>query len=455
MRRFPVWLAVSGLVVFAGAPASLSAQGYSVNEHGTCAMGRAGTAVAAPCADGSAIFFNPAGIANAQKGVWTISTGVTAIAPSGGFTDDATGLRTDLEKIVIPVPALYLQGGLTDKLSVGIGAFAPYGLTTEWPENSEVRFLGYKSTIRAIYVQPTVAYRVTDQFKVGAGFDVNLLHLALNQRVDLFEQQAAPGVTFGNLGFQRGTDIADVELTGNGTGVGYHVGAICRAQQPGESGHPLPVAAEREGRQRRGQDRPGVHRHHPAAGQSARRPRRDPARHHPLAPVQRRRAVAGPGRKHRAPDAGSAVRRHHGEADREADAAVRRHLHQLEGVRYGRDHHRPAAPGQPDRELEGHHRPALRRRLRDQPRHRHPGGYLVHSAALPAGSVTPNLPEGKRAEFTVGFGTRLGSKLRADLAYQYINQQNRRGRSVDFGEPDNGLFEFKAHLFGATLSYTF
>ena len=226
MRRYPVWLAVCGSVVLAGAPASLTAQGYSVNEHSSCAMGRAGTAVASPCADGSSIFFNPAGIANAAKGVWTISTGVTAIAPSGGFTNDATGLRTDLEDIVIPVPALYVQGGLTDKLSAGIGAFAPYGLTTKWPKNSEARFRGYKSTIRAIYVQPTLAYKLTNQLKVGAGFDVNFLHLGLEQRVDLASQQAAPGITFGMLGFPVGTDIADVELTGNGTGVGYHLGAM-------------------------------------------------------------------------------------------------------------------------------------------------------------------------------------------------------------------------------------
>ncbi len=83
------------------------------------------------------------------------------------------------------------------------------------------------------------------------------------------------------------------------------------------------------------------------------------------------------------------------------------------------------------------------------------GGYLFHNAAEPTGSVTPNLPEGNRSEITVGFGTRLGSSLHADLAYQYINQQDRRGRTVPFGQPDNGLFNFKAHLFGGMLTYTF
>jgi long-chain fatty acid transport protein len=82
-------------------------------------------------------------------------------------------------------------------------------------------------------------------------------------------------------------------------------------------------------------------------------------------------------------------------------------------------------------------------------------GYLRHDAAEPAGSVTPNLPEGDRSEVTAGFGTRLTGNLHVDLAYQYINQQNRRGRTSDYGTPDNGLFKFKAHLFGAHLTYTF
>ena len=60
MRRCHVWLALGGLVALAGAPVVLHAQGFSVNEHGSCAMGRAGTGVAAPCDDGSAMFFNPA-----------------------------------------------------------------------------------------------------------------------------------------------------------------------------------------------------------------------------------------------------------------------------------------------------------------------------------------------------------------------------------------------------------
>ena len=75
MRRFLVWMA-AGVLVGASAPAGLAAQGYGIYEHGTCMMGRAGTGTATPCADGSAIFFNPAGIfGGGTKG--TLSAGVT------------------------------------------------------------------------------------------------------------------------------------------------------------------------------------------------------------------------------------------------------------------------------------------------------------------------------------------------------------------------------------------
>jgi long-chain fatty acid transport protein len=82
-------------------------------------------------------------------------------------------------------------------------------------------------------------------------------------------------------------------------------------------------------------------------------------------------------------------------------------------------------------------------------------GYITHGAAAPDETVTPTLPEGARAEFTAGFGTRLGGKGHVDLAYQYIDQADRRGRTGAHGTPNNGLYKFNAHLFGATFTWTF
>jgi long-chain fatty acid transport protein len=90
------------------------------------------------------------------------------------------------------------------------------------------------------------------------------------------------------------------------------------------------------------------------------------------------------------------------------------------------------------------------------------GGYIYHTAAAPAEVVTPLLPEGKRNEFTVGLGYAFNDHFRADVAYQYLSQQNRRGRVREFPSgvtPDlslnRGLYEFKAHLLGITLTAGF
>jgi len=48
----------------------------------------------------------------------------------------------------------------------------------------------------------------------------------------------------------------------------------------------------------------------------------------------------------------------------------------------------------------------------------------------------------------------LTPKLHADLAYQYIKQNDRRG-TVNPAVGNTGLYQFKGNLFGIGLAYTF
>src|SRR5262249_3916728 len=125
MRRFAVLL-------LAGAPSLLHAQGFAVNEHNTCAMGRAGAVVASPCADGSALFFNPAGLA-ALTGTHFV-VGGTLILPHGNFTRDPVvgGGTVDIPGQSYPVPAIGLTRRVTSRIGVGVGLYFPYGLGTKW-----------------------------------------------------------------------------------------------------------------------------------------------------------------------------------------------------------------------------------------------------------------------------------------------------------------------------------
>src|SRR5437016_14525872 len=99
------------LVLFAATPTLLGAQGFGIYEQGTCAMGRAGTGVAAPCADGSAMFFNPAGLAGLTGGHAT--AGVTLVNVDGGFTDDIFQQKSNLANPLLAIPQVYLSYAAT------------------------------------------------------------------------------------------------------------------------------------------------------------------------------------------------------------------------------------------------------------------------------------------------------------------------------------------------------
>jgi long-chain fatty acid transport protein len=217
-------------LAFGAVAAPAHAQGFGLFEQGACQMGRAGAGVAAPCNDGSSMFFNPAGLALDPK-TTVVSGGFTAIAPRGQFTDSATHQVSALNDNTYFAPSAYFATPIGKRAVVGVGVFAPYGLTTDWPTTSEGRYIGYKSSIKSVYVQPTVSARVHERVVVGAGLDITHTSLELRRRVDLstLAITGAGGLTFGNIGVPKGTDFADVDLNGSGTHVGAHFGVIIKA----------------------------------------------------------------------------------------------------------------------------------------------------------------------------------------------------------------------------------
>jgi long-chain fatty acid transport protein len=451
MRLYRVWLAVGGLAALFGVPVSLPAQGYSVNEHGTCAMARGGTATGAPCADGSAMFYNPAGLAGTGKGRGLITIGGTGIMATGGFENDL-GPQDDLNKKVIPVPHVYAAYGITDKIAAGIGLFAPYGLETNWKEDSQARFLGYRSVIRNIYIQPTLAIRIHPRVDFGAGFDYNLSHVQLRQHLDLSSQAVPAGLfptnvqTFADVGILSGTDFADANLHGNGHSVGYHLGLIVRPVDR------LSLGVRYLSRQKADIDN--------ATAEFKQINTNILLGGLPL--DQQLAAQFGAGAPLSKQDAKTTLRLPEqlsfGAAVdvtskfRALVDVVTTNWTVFDTLYLNLDRAGPILlPEDDDRtwtfRLGGEYAISPSTTLR--------AGYINHGAAAPDQTVTPNLPEGPRAEFTGGLGTRLGQRLQLALAYQYIKQQKRRGRIVSDPTVTNGLYTFNAHLFGATFTYTF
>jgi long-chain fatty acid transport protein len=227
MRRS---LVVAGAALAVTA-ASAQAQGSSVLTHSSCTIARGGAGVAAPCSDGSAILFSPAGIVMQPS---TLGLGVAGITQERGFTYDRTGETLRSESSTTSVPYGYGTYRFGERFAAGIGVFAPYGAGIAWPVEFEGRYVSYDTDLRNIYIQPTVAFQAAPWLSLGAGLDVVRASIEINQRVDLATTELPaslapfPGATFANLGVPLGTDFADAKLEGDATGYGFHLGAIAR-----------------------------------------------------------------------------------------------------------------------------------------------------------------------------------------------------------------------------------
>ena len=455
MRRFALLLC-AGVIPSLGA-----AQGFGVYEHNTCAMARAGVTAARPCADGSAIYFSPAGLAGLSG--THFSVGVTLIGAHGNFTDDFRAHKTDLDNPLIPVPNAYLTHAFSPKLTVGIGVFAPYGLETKWPTaDFEGRFVGYNTDIRSIYIQPTVGYQVHPRLKVGVGFAYITSRLELHQRAD-FSTQRVPGqpFTFAALGIPTGTDFADAELNATGTGFAVNFGGILKVNDRlSIGGHWLTrKTIKYDGtaaftRLLTGLILPPNNPLNVALGLPPTQPLPvDLLTLSAFLPDSTldggnvSTAITMPpqgtlGLAYKVNDKLSVMADYQlvvwgwfntvvidFENPRTPDLTLTPRNKDTHGFRFGGEYQ--YSPGV-----------TLR------------GGYLYHTASSPADFVTPLLPESARNEFTLGAGLDLTPKLHADLAYQYIRQNDRRGL-VNISAGNTGVYQFSAHLFGAGLSYTF
>lgn len=199
------------------------AQGFQLNEIGTCAMTRGSAVTGSTCGDPSVIYWNPA--ATTALPGWSAYIGAALIQAHGDFTADTSG-RVD--KADIPAefpPHVFVNYTARDsRWSVGLGAYAPFGLTSQWKQDFPGRFAAQKASLQTLYVQPNFAYRFARGWSIGGGPVFGYSKVTLRQSIDLASQTAAPGVTFGNLGVPAQTEFARASLEGSGTAWGFNVG---------------------------------------------------------------------------------------------------------------------------------------------------------------------------------------------------------------------------------------
>lgn len=238
-RTCPLALLISTLGALSGTDILLAA-GFQVQNQSVRASAMANAGVAASAEDASTTFYNPAGLAYLDRQV--VANGI-GLSPKFRFIDSGNSTNAIGGEPIgrttangggavapITIPSAYLAWPLTEQFYLGLGLNGPYGNQTEYDDDWIGRYHGVKSRIQPININPAVAFRVNDQWSLGAGLSISHIEAELDQAID-----------FGSIGFLAG--IPGVQpstprydgfsvLEGEAWGYGFNAGVIY-SPQPG------------------------------------------------------------------------------------------------------------------------------------------------------------------------------------------------------------------------------
>lgn len=203
------------LLFATGLAASVSAQGFQVNFQGQKQQGT-GCAGSADYVDGSTLFFNPGATAFAKES--SANVAMTPVFANIMYVDSATGgVYRSNSPMGTPFSAYaLLHFEKLPSLNFGLAAYTPFGSVVSYEDNWIGRFAITRLQLQAIFIQPTVSYKINDKLGIGAGFVYSTGKV--NLRRDLPVQ------------FEDGS-FGKVELGGAAVGFGYNVGLSVKATE--------------------------------------------------------------------------------------------------------------------------------------------------------------------------------------------------------------------------------
>lgn len=199
-------------------PALVWANGFALFEHGARGVSMGGAFVAV-ADDPSAGYYNPAGLAF-QQGTHALA-GVFLITESSKFRGDnpypGAGYRTEMEDQIFYPPHFHYSAPLAGNFRWGLSTIAPFGLGTWWPDTYAGRFISKRVDLKVFDINPNLAWKLTDNFAVGVGFDYFLVQVDLTKSIGVINPYT-----------QRVAEVGQVHMSNDGfTGDwGYNVGLL-------------------------------------------------------------------------------------------------------------------------------------------------------------------------------------------------------------------------------------
>jgi long-chain fatty acid transport protein len=205
IKRFCLAIAVIAMAY------NVKAEGYAVNLQGAkqTGMGHVGTALNF---DASSMQWNPGALATLSN-KYSFSLGTSLTITEAEYTGIGGKFKTDNDHRT----PFYFYGAMkvSDKLAVGLGAYTPFGNTMNWGDDWSGRYLIQDISLKAIYIQPTVSYKLNNWLSIGAGLNIVYGDVDLNRAVPL--RNPADGSLLPD---------GQVNITGNKIQYGYNLGVF-------------------------------------------------------------------------------------------------------------------------------------------------------------------------------------------------------------------------------------
>ena len=200
------------------------ASGYGVFTQGASGLGQA-NAVVAHTTGPSSLYFNPALINDVPGRQVEIGT-------TGVYSDrdiDYTGGGSENGDSAWNFPStFYYTHQANDKLTSGIGIFFPFGLSNEWDDNYDGRYIATSAEMLTMNINPAVSYRITDRLSLAVGLDLVYLDTEIKANINQAVAGAGLPPELGGPIFEPLPDVKQ-KFSGDGWGAGFNLGVLFKA----------------------------------------------------------------------------------------------------------------------------------------------------------------------------------------------------------------------------------
>ncbi len=162
-------ISVAAAVALLASVGNADAAGYQLNEFSVTNLGRSFAGIGVAGDDYSALGYNPAGMTLVKRSGMQAGLTMTEVASKIRGVGNTAGKKTDMD-FMIPLPSMFGQYNVNDKLFLGAGIYVPFGLATRYGHDS---FIAKdengvrRSELEVVDGNISAAYKVDNHLSLG------------------------------------------------------------------------------------------------------------------------------------------------------------------------------------------------------------------------------------------------------------------------------------------------